>query len=41
MINRDLKTIFNNASKMNEVFVREAISVFPKIEVKKTLMADL
>ena len=30
MINRDLKTIFGNASKKNETFVREAISVFPK-----------
>jgi len=32
MINTDLKKIFNAASKKNEVFVREAISVFPKKE---------
>ena len=32
MITPDLKKIFNAASKKNEVFVREAISVFPKKE---------
>ena len=42
MINRDLKTIFNNASKMNEAFVREAISVFPKVDTdERVLTADL
>ena len=42
MINRDLKTIFNNASKNNEVFVREAISVFPKVDTdERVLTADL
>ena len=35
MINRDLKTIFNNAAKKNEAFVREAISVFHKIKIVK------
>ena len=37
MINPDLKTIFNNASKMNEAFVREAISVFPKIDIAQNI----
>ena len=41
MITDNTKAIFRNASKATESFVREAISVFPKIEVKKTLMADL
>ena len=35
MITPDLKKIFNAASKKNEVFVREAISVFPKKETLK------
>ena len=35
MINRDLKTIFTNASKKNEAFVREDISVFHKIKIVK------
>jgi len=35
MINPDLKKIFNAASKKNESFVREAISVFPKIKIIK------
>ena len=35
MITPDLKKIFSIASKKNEAFVREAISVFPKIEVTK------
>ena len=33
MISENTKTIFNNAAKKNEAFVREAISVFPKIEL--------
>ena len=37
MINRDLKTIFNNAAKKNEAFVREAISVFPKIDIAQNI----
>ena len=35
MITDNTKTIFRNASKATESFVREAISVFPKIEVTK------
>ena len=41
MITENTKTIFRSAAKKTEAFAREAISVFPKIEVKKTLMADL
>ena len=41
MITDNTKAIFRDASKATERFVREAISVFPKIEIKKTLMADL
>ena len=41
MINPDLKKIFNAASKKNEAFVREAISVFPKVDTEGVLMADL
>ena len=37
MINPDLKKIFNAASKKNEAFVREAISVFPKIEIVENI----
>ena len=37
MITPDLKKIFNAASKKNEVFVREAISVFPKIKIVKNI----
>jgi|TARA_B100000029_G_scaffold452466_1_gene477685 hypothetical protein len=33
MITDNTKKIFNNAAKANEKFVREAISVFPKIEL--------
>ena len=33
MITDNTKKIFNNAAKENEKFVREAISVFPKIEI--------
>ena len=41
MITPDLKKIFNAASKKNEAFVREAISVFPKIEVTKLIKGKL
>jgi len=41
MITDNIKKIFSNAAKGNAKFVREAISVFPKVNVKKTLMADL
>ena len=41
MINPDLKKIFNAASKKNESFVREAISVFPKLNTKRVLTEDL
>ncbi len=33
MITDNTKKIFNNAAKENAKFVREAISVFPKIEL--------
>ena len=35
MITENTKTIFNNASKKTGAFVREAISVFPKIKIVK------
>ena len=35
MISENTKIIFNNAAKKNEAFVREAISVFPKVELKQ------
>jgi len=35
MITDNIKKIFSNAAKGNAKFVREAISVFPKIEVTK------
>ena len=35
MITDNTKTIFRNASKATESFVREAISVFPKIKIVK------
>ena len=41
MINRDLKTIFNNAAKKNEAFVREAISVFPKVNPERIKLVDV
>ena len=41
MITPDLKKIFSAASKKNEVFVREAISVFPKLDTERVLMADV
>ena len=34
MITENTKKIFNNAAKATERFAREAISAFPKIEVK-------
>ena len=33
MITENTKKIFNNAAKATERFAREAISVFPKIEI--------
>lgn len=41
MITQNLKDIFNKAAKSNERFVREAISVFPKIEVTKLIKEKL
>ena len=41
MINPDLKKIFNAASKKNEAFVREAISVFPKVNTKRIKLVDV
>tara|TARA_R100000049_G_C1905370_1_gene54150 strand:- start:369 stop:524 length:156 start_codon:yes stop_codon:yes gene_type:complete len=35
MITENTKKIFSNAAKKTEAFAREAISVFPKIEVTK------
>ena len=35
MITDNIKKIFSNAAKGNAKFVREAISVFPKIEITK------
>ena len=37
MITENTKTIFNNASKKTGAFVREAISVFPKIKIVKNI----
>ena len=41
MISENTKIIFNNAAKKNEAFVREAISVFPKIDIEKTKLVDV
>ena len=41
MISENAKIIFNNASKNNEIFVREAISVFPKVDTKRIKLADV
>jgi hypothetical protein len=35
MITGNIKDIFNKAAKKNEKFVRDAISVFPKVELKQ------
>ena len=37
MITENTKKIFNAASKKNEAFVREAISVFPKIDIVQNI----
>ena len=37
MITENTKKIFNNAAKATERFVREAISVFPKIKIVKNI----
>ena len=39
MITDNTKKIFYNAAKENAKFVREAISVFPKVNVKKAIEA--
>jgi len=41
MITPNLKDIFNKAAKSNERFVREAISVFPRVDTERVLVADL
>ena len=43
MITENTKTIFRDAAKKTEAFAREAISVFPKIDIdtKRVLKADL
>jgi len=41
MITPDLKKIFNVASKKNEAFVREAISVFPKVDTERIKLVDV
>jgi len=40
MITENTKTIFRDAAKKTEAFAREAISVFPKIEVAKLNVAE-
>ena len=37
MISENTKIIFKNAAKMNEAFVREAISVIPKIDMAQNI----
>ena len=37
MITDNIKDIFNKAAKKNEKFVREAISVFPKVELTEVV----
>ena len=37
MITENTKKIFNAASKKNAAFVREAISVFPKIDIVQNI----
>ena len=39
MISENTKIIFNNAAKKNEAFVREAISVFPKVDTDERAFA--
>jgi hypothetical protein len=41
MITPNTKKIFSNAAKATERFAREAISVFPKIDTERVLMADV
>ena len=41
MISENTKIIFNNAAKKTEAFAREAISVFPKIDIGKTKLVDV
>ena len=43
MVTENTKTIFRDAAKKTEAFAREAISVFPKIDIdtKRVLKADL
>ena len=41
MITPDLKKIFNAASKKNEAFVREAISVFPKVDTERIKLVEV
>ena len=41
MITENTKKIFSNAAKATERFAREAISVFPKIDTERVLMADV
>jgi len=37
MITENTKTIFRNAAKKTEAFAREAISVFPKIDIVQNI----
>ena len=41
MIKDNTKTIFRNASKATESFVREAISVFPKVNPERIKLVDV
>ena len=41
MITPNTKVIFSNAAKKTEAFAREAISVFPRVDTERVLVADL
>jgi len=41
MLTDNTKKIFNSASKATEVFIREAISVFPKLDTERIKLADV
>jgi len=41
MITENTKTIFRNAAKKTEAFAREAISVFPKVDIERIKLVDV
>ena len=41
MITENTKKIFNSAAKATEVFAREAISVFPKVDIERIKLVDV